>query len=73
MSQGTTIKGKTASEQSVAVKVDTLGRLFIADGGFDPSLNITTDISTPGLIIETDGVRTLTTTITATTITEVWS
>lgn len=35
--------------------------------------NITTDISTPGTIIETDGVKTLTTTITSTSITEVWS
>lgn len=41
--------------------------------GFSPSANITTDISTPGTIIETDGVKTLTTTITSTSITEVWS
>lgn len=45
----------------------------IPTGGFDPSADLTTDISTPGIIIETDGVRTLTTTITSTTITEVWS
>lgn len=41
--------------------------------GFDPGANITTDLSTPGIIIETDGVRTLTTTITSSSITEVWS
>lgn len=41
--------------------------------GFDPGVDLTTDISTPGIIIETDGVRTLTTTISTTEITEVWS
>jgi hypothetical protein len=41
--------------------------------GFDVNSNITTDLSTPGVIIETDGVKTLTTTISGTTITEVWS
>lgn len=35
--------------------------------------NITTDTSTPGIIIETDGVKTLTTTYSSTSITEVWS
>lgn len=42
-------------------------------GGLNPNSNITTDISTPGTIIETDGVKTLTTTITSTSISEVWS
>lgn len=41
--------------------------------GFTENATITTDISTPGTIIETDGVKTLTTVITATTITETWS
>ena len=41
--------------------------------GFAANANITTDISTPGTIIETDGVKTLTTVITATTITETWT
>lgn len=45
----------------------------VPSGGFDPSADLTTDISTPGVIIETDGIRTLTTTITDTEITEVWS
>jgi len=40
---------------------------------FAPNADITTDISTPNVIIETDGVRTLTTTITGTEITEIWS
>ena len=42
-------------------------------GGFAPNANITTDLSTPGTIIETDGTRTLTTVITSTEITETWS
>lgn len=41
--------------------------------GFTENATITTDISTPGTIIETDGVKTLTTVITATTITETWT
>ena len=40
---------------------------------FAPNANITTDLSTPGTIIETDGTRTLTTVITSTEITETWS
>lgn len=41
--------------------------------GFNSNSNITTDISTPGTIIESDGVKTLTTVITSTEITETWS
>lgn len=41
--------------------------------GFEDHANITTDLSTPNVIIETDGKRTKTTTINGTTITEVWS
>ena len=41
--------------------------------GFSPHADVTTDISTPGTIIETDGTKTLTTVITATTITETWT
>ena len=52
---------------------DQLGRPSYVVKGFDPGADLTTDISTPGVIIETDGVRTLTTTITSTEITEVWS
>lgn len=73
MAQGMTVKGTTDSGQSVGIRVDTEGKLLTSEGGFDPALDITTDISTPGVIIETDGFRTLTTTITDTLITEVWS
>ena len=41
--------------------------------GFDLNSDITTDISTPGIVIETDGVRTLTTDYTTSTITEIWT
>lgn len=44
-----------------------------AGSGFNPNSNITTDISTPGIVIETDGVKTLTTDYTTSTITEIWS
>lgn len=44
-------------------------------GGFAPNADITTDISNSasGVIVQTDGTKTLTITITGTTITEVWS
>lgn len=41
--------------------------------GFDQHANITTDLSTPNVIIETDGKKTKTTTINGAIITEVWS
>ena len=53
------------------LRVDSDGNL--SSGGFDANATITTDISTPGTIIETDGVKTLTTVITSTAITETWS
>ena len=41
--------------------------------GFAEGVNVTTDLSTPGTIVQTDGVKTYTATITSTSITEVWS
>lgn len=47
--------------------------LEVGSGGFSPHANITTDTSTPNVVVQTDGTKTLTTTISGTTITEVWS
>jgi len=47
--------------------------LITGTGGFSPNANITTDTSTPNVVVQTDGTKTLTTTISGTTITEVWS
>lgn len=41
--------------------------------GFTENATITTDTSTPNVVVQTDGTKTLTTTISGTTITEVWS
>lgn len=53
--------------------VDATGKPVNVVVGFDPGADITTDLSTDGIIIETDGVKTLTTTITSTSVTEIWS
>jgi hypothetical protein len=54
-----------------ALRVDSNGNLLNA--GFSADADITTDLSTPGVIIQTDGVKTYTATITPTQITEEWT
>jgi hypothetical protein len=53
--------------------VDATGKPVNIVKGFDPGAAITTDWSTPSVIIETDGIRTKTTTIANGVATEVWS
>jgi DNA repair exonuclease SbcCD ATPase subunit len=62
------------NEEGVTQPLNLVGNsLAVTSTQFPADADITTDLSTPGVIIETDGVRTLTTTITSTEITEVWS
>lgn len=60
-----------ADGNAAPLSVDATGA--VKTSPFAPNANITTDLSTPGTIIETDGTRTLTTVITSTEITETWS
>jgi hypothetical protein len=60
-----------ADGNAAPLTVDATGA--VKTSPFAPNANITTDLSTPGTIIETDGTRTLTTVITSTEITETWS
>ena len=77
MSSGNAKVGLFDNETGVDVSVVEVGtRAGLATvqiDGFSTNLDMTTDISTPGTIIETDGTKTLTTIITNTTITEEWS
>lgn len=71
MSQGITIQGKTSGDENVPVRIDSEGALVIS-GSFPSDSDVTTVIN-GNIITQTDGVSTLTITISGNTITEVWS
>lgn len=67
-------KGNLSAKKVVLYTYDPNNDTLVSGAsGFSPHANITTDTSTPNVVVQTDGTKTLTTTISGTTITEVWS